>query len=284
VTNQLDCDDSDPAANPSVPEVCNGIDDDCDGEVDESCVLVSARVFLEGPYDSGSGLMADGMRALGLVPTTEPYTGIGYVHVGGGGETTTPAVLAVPGNNAIVDWVLMELRGTLAGNVISASRSALVQRDGDVVDMDGVSPVSFTIAPGSYHVAVRHRNHLGVMTSDMLALSTSAITVDFTSASTITYGTDARKASAGVIPVLQLWAGDVTFDHIVKYTGQTNDRDPILLTIGGLVPTNTTIGYHVSDVNLDGTVKYTGTLNDRDPILLTIGGVVPTNVRMEQLP
>ncbi len=284
VTNQLDCDDSDPAANPSVPEVCNGIDDDCDGEVDESCVLVSARVFLEGPYDSGSGLMADGMRALGLVPTTEPYTGIGYVHVGGGGETTTPAVLAVPGNNAIVDWVLMELRGTLAGNVISASRSALVQRDGDVVDMDGVSPVSFTIAPGSYHVAVRHRNHLGAMTSDMLALSTSAITVDFTSASTITYGTDARKASAGVIPVLQLWAGDVTFDHIVKYTGQTNDRDPILLTIGGLVPTNTTIGYHVSDVNLDGTVKYTGTLNDRDPILLTIGGVVPTNVRMEQLP
>ena len=29
-----DCDDSDPAINPSAQEVCNNVDDDCDGEID----------------------------------------------------------------------------------------------------------------------------------------------------------------------------------------------------------------------------------------------------------
>jgi hypothetical protein len=42
--------------------------------------------------------------------------------------------------------------------------------------------------------------------------------------------------------------------------------------------------YAVEDVNLDGKVKYAGAENDRDPILLTIGGSTPTNVRHEQLP
>src|SRR5690606_8132080 len=33
-----DCADSDPMRNPDVVEVCNGLDDDCDGEVDEDVV------------------------------------------------------------------------------------------------------------------------------------------------------------------------------------------------------------------------------------------------------
>ena len=54
--------------------------------------------------------MQDQLRIAGLLPTTEPYTAMGYDHVGGGGEQTSPAVLATTGNNAIVDWVLLELR------------------------------------------------------------------------------------------------------------------------------------------------------------------------------
>ncbi len=35
VTNDLDCDDDDDAVSPAAPEVCNGLDDDCNGEIDE---------------------------------------------------------------------------------------------------------------------------------------------------------------------------------------------------------------------------------------------------------
>ena len=81
-----------------------------------------------------------------------------------------------------------------------------------------------------------------------------------------------------------LWAGNTIADDILKYTGQNNDRDPILQRIGGGVPTNTVTGYFIEDCNMNGVVKYTGSLNDRDPILVNIGGVVPTNTRQEQLP
>ena len=54
--------------------------------------------------------------------------------------------------------------------------------------------------------------------------------------------------------------------------------------MGGTVPTATVSGYLSTDVNMDGTAKYTGTGNDRDPILINVGGTVPTNTRTEQLP
>lgn len=270
------CDDNDPNTNNDVLNatcICSG--------ASAQLVRVAARVHLEGPYNAVTGLMGDGMRALGLVPTTEPYTGMGYVHVGGGAEVTTPAVLANAGNDAIVDWVVLELRGTTSGTVVMASRSALLQRDGDVVDLDGVSPVSFTQPAGSYHLAVRHRNHLGAMTLAPVPLTAAATTMDLTDGSIATYGAGAQKVLVGTY---LLWAGDVTFDGVLKYTGLNNDRDPILIDIGGTVPTNTSSGYHDTDVNMDGTVKYTGLNNDRDPILINVGGTVPTAVRVQQLP
>jgi hypothetical protein len=239
LTQGGDCDDTDPLVNPLGTETCNGFDDDCDGQVDESCVLVAARVFLEGPYNSATGLMNDGMRALGLVPTTEPYTGLGYAHVGGGGETTSPTVLAASGNDAIVDWVLLELRDAFDPSVVVATRCALVQRDGDVVDTDGVNAVSFPIGQNDYHMAVRHRNHLGAMTLSTEFMFSGGTSVDLTLGATSTYGTNARKSSGGAVPAQLLWAGDVTFNHVIKYTGGGNDRDPVLVTVGRTTPTNT---------------------------------------------
>ena len=131
---------------------------------------------------------------------------------------------------------------------------------------------------------MRHRNHLGCMTANPVTLSASPTLVDFTMATTATYGTSARKTSTGAVPVQMLWAGDVTFNGVVKYTGVGNDRDAILVGVGGTTPNNVVSIYSTRDVNLSGQIKYTGSGNDRDPILVNIGASVPTAQRFQQLP
>lgn len=250
--------------------------------------VLAVKVFLEGPLVTGApSLMNDGLRTLGGFPLTEPYTALGFTNAGGGGgETTTAGVLSVTGGNAIVDWVRIELRSASDPASITATRQALLQRDGDVVSAsDGTSNVTMGVPAGNYYVAVRHRNHLGCMTSTAVALSGSATTIDLRTAATGTYGTAARKT---IGPDMALWTGNSNYDapppQLLKYTGPSNDRDPILSVIGGAVPTNTVSGYLLTDVNLDGQAKYTGPANDRDLILSNIGGAVPTNTRTEQLP
>ncbi len=242
---------------------------------------VDLRAFLEGPYRSGTGRMIDSLRTAGYLPMTEPYTALGFTQVGGGGEHTTSSVLAVAGDDAVVDWIVLELRDAADSTLVVATRCALLQRDGDVMDVDGSAAVAFAAPPGPYHLCVKHRNHLAVLTLNPITLGGTAIAVDLTDGSTATFGTEAQKAIGAV---RLLWAGDVNGDGVVKYTGTHNDRDLILSAIGGVVPTNTAPGYAVSDVDLDGRSKYTGAGNDREPILQNIGGVVPTNTRAAQLP
>lgn len=241
--------------------------------------MVAANVLLDGAWRSADNLMVDSLRAAGLVPLTEPYTALGHVITGA--TTTTAAVLAVTGNNAIVDWVLVELRSAIAPSQILEARAALVQRDGDIVAVDGTSPVGFCQASGSYYVAVRHRNHLGVMSAQPIVLGAVATALDLSLPATATWGTNARKLAEGRA---FLWSGNVVHDAMVKYTGSGNDRDAILTAIGGLVPTAIITGYHGADVTLDGKVKYTGGGNDRDPILNNLGTLGGTGTIQEQLP
>ncbi|MFZ1686674.1 MAG: lysyl oxidase family protein [Flavobacteriales bacterium] len=249
-----------------------------------SGVLIAPVAKLEGPFDSNTGLMRDDLRVAGLIPAGEPFTALGFTQAGGGGgETLTQSLLTTTGPTALVDWVLVELRS--AGNpaTIVATRSALLRRNGQVVSPTG-GTLQFSQPGGNYYVAVRHRNHLGCATAAPVALSANSIPVDFTTANTATWGTQARKDVNGT---QLLWMGNGVRDgehSELKYTGTLNDRDPILTAIGGTIPTSTISGYYVTDHNLDGVVKYTGTLNDRDPILTNVGGTVPTNTRAEQLP
>jgi hypothetical protein len=186
----------------------------------------------------------------------------------------------VTGADAPVDWVFVELRDAGTGATVLATANGLVQRDGDVVAPAG-GPLVFNAPPGEYRIAVRHRNHLGVMTASPVALTRVPVPVDLGDPLTAVFGTDARRQRDGKA---LLWTGNTRFDAQVSYTGTNNDRDPILTRIGGAVPTVVASGYFPEDVNLDGKVKYAGSLNDRDRVLLTIGGAVPTAVRSQQLP
>ncbi|MBK7083963.1 MAG: hypothetical protein IPH53_04585 [Flavobacteriales bacterium] len=243
------------------------------------------NVLLGGPYDPLSQTMSDALRQQGLVPLTEPYTALGWPQVsGGGGETVTPAVLnATYAGGHVVDWVRLELRKHSDPTVLMATRQALVLQNGTVISTTGTQSVLFDILPGNYYVAVRHRNHLGTM-------SFAPYTVPYPGGGIWTYQFADGFGGYGTNPVQVignkrvLWPGNARKDNVLKYAGSNNDRDKVLLVVGGGTPTNTVSGYYSEDVNMDGVVKYAGAVNDRDRILVAIGGTVPTATRVEQMP
>ncbi|MBK9419741.1 MAG: hypothetical protein IPN44_01660 [Flavobacteriales bacterium] len=242
---------------------------------------VKLKAMLKGPFVPANGNMSTGINDMGLLPLTEPYTALGYQHVGGGGESTTQTVLNVTGGSRVVDWVVLELRDANVPGSVIATRSALILKNGKVVDVDGASDVAFTgTAAGSYYVALHHRNHLAIMTATTKPISTTATLIDLSSPSTLIYG--GEGATTLVNGVRCLWSGDANGDQAVKYTGAANDRDSILVRVGS-VPTATYTGYTLEDVNMDGKVKYTGSNNDRDPVVTNLGGL-PTSVVNSSVP
>jgi hypothetical protein len=237
-------------------------------------VKLNVKLFLQGAYDSNTGLMRDDLRSRGFLPTAQPYSAMTRTSYHVGTETTTAAVLAATGSNAIVDWVLLELRTGSGVATRVATRAALVQRDGDVVDVDGVSPVTFNNrAAAAYYVVATHRNHLGVMSEAPVSLSATANICDFTAAYD-GFGTYAQKAIGNLNA---LWAGNanhVTTTHRnLIFSGANNDPDGVKNDVlnpsinpsfnNSYVPT----GYKLGDTNLDGDVKYQGPANDVDDLI-----------------
>ena len=254
--------------------------------------LVSAKAFLMGPY-TGASLMNDNLRTpTNYIPTGDPYRLAAYSanfpHFNNPiTESAAGAVFAdqVPSTNNIVDWVFLELRDntTPTGNQVLQTRSALLRKDGLIVDVDGVSPVTFNkIASGNYTLAVRHRNHLGISTDPVTfqhALSdvkSAVALIDFTTATDAQiYGNSSAFAlNAGKV---LLWSGDVSGNKIIKYTGSNNDPSVVLTQVlafpansGGAYNFNGALGYFSGDVNMDSKVKYTGSTNDPSFILTNV--------------
>lgn len=242
------------------------------------------RVALQGCMGTGN-LMNNSLRNSGLVPLVEPYSALGFDLGSSAGATTTNGVLNVtfPPGASVVDWILVEFRPLMAPDFVMASVPLLLRRGGTVSSVDGTYPVMMQLPAGSYRVIVRHRNHLAIATTGYASIQTNGeiIALNFTTSANQAFGSDAQVLAGSLYC---MWAGDAHHDGVVKYTGTDNDRDPVLLAVGGSLPTNTVAGYRSEDVNMDGVVKYTGTNNDRDPILVNIGGTLPTNVRSAQLP
>jgi len=241
---------------------------------------LALKAMLQGPYRANKGLMDDQLRRKAFIPEKEPYTGIpSFNHVGnGGGEQIADGLLGVSGDDAIVDWVFVELRSENDSTMVLGTRSALIQRDGDVVDVDGVSNLQFNIPDGNYYVCIKHRNHLGVMTAAPLNFESGTPTIlDLTDSDTPTFGEHALQEFQGT---MVLWGGNANPDGYLILAGGglgLPDRDmiffDIFLSLWSADPSkpityNSVLhGYYGSDTNMDGKVKYQGPKNDIDAII-----------------
>ena len=274
-------------------------------------VLANMKALLQAPYNTGNSLLDDKLRtnvayvpgtlpASNLLPLTDPYrvapfNGTGrFLTVNDAPiETINSSVLndQVVAQNNIVDWVFLELRNiTTPGNAVVQTRSALLKRDGNIVDIDGVSPVYFkNVDAGNYTLTVKHRNHLSISTNPAVfskALDlTSSATLDFTTLAAANLMGSANAAYFNNGTFNMLYGGNANFNNKVAFINPINDKDYLLITTLGNNPaafiSNT---YNVADVNMNRIVRFLNPGNDKDFILINVLGNLPGTSKTEVLP
>lgn len=193
------------------------------------------KIFLEGPYQSG--VMTTTLNDSGYIPLSQPFNGSPWNYSG------TESVGSVPAG--VVDWVLVQLRTGTDSSTTVASRAGFILSNGTIVDTDGASQVEFSgTAPGDYYLVVHHRNHLSVMSANLVTLGTNSAQYDFSADLSRFYGSQAKLLDTGVYG---MYAGDANANGQV----QTSDKNDYWRTQVG------TAGYKSADFNLNGQVQNT---------------------------
>lgn len=236
-----------------------------------SCVTVNAKVFLQGIVSGGA--MTTLLSTGSLVPLVQPYGAAPFSHVSSAVEA---AVTAIP--TGITDWVLVELRNS--SNTIIASRAAFLKSDGTLLDVDGTTGVNFPIAAGSFNLAIRHRNHLGVRTATVRSFAGGINQmIDFTTGAMLAGVNDvytnanlSNTPQAAVGGIFALWGGDVNADGIVTVVGPSNDAATIVTDLSGNLFGYIDTQYLKADVNLDKVSTYIGPGNDYAWIIANVLG------------
>jgi len=285
----------------------------CDNNANQACmqatlhllvfddISVKLRVYLQGALMQNGGatsatglpLMRDDLRVspftgLNYLPLIDPYTfavdpwagthnkfnkiGPGLLLENQEIEDSI-GVFGVSGDNAIVDWVHVELRSKEDMSIPIATRSGLLQRDGDVVDLDGVSDLRFNaVNVDSFYVVVKHRSHLGAM-SQKIAYSE---TVDFTSPScpVFNFGIQGFNDFTGLSQnnnvksgYSALWAGDFDSNGKIKFTNPGDDQNVLFLDVlftspDFLINYDQAFGYMTGDFNMNSKTKFTNPSDD----------------------
>ncbi|MBK9939803.1 MAG: hypothetical protein IPP02_15750 [Chitinophagaceae bacterium] len=220
---------------------------------------MNVTALLRGAWNAGPN-MTTLLNSGGYIPVSHNYNSapFNYSVVENG---------AVPNPN-VVDRVLVEMRMPSTGVAADAISSTIVGRktgfllnNGNVVELDGVSPLSFDInkQQDNAFLVVRHRNHLGAMS---IALSGSSSVDgsydnDFRVLANVYKNVAASSDPVTLLPssaFYGLWTGNANANsgagnNVVNST----DVGVIKAAIGALTPA----GYHFQDVNLSGTINST---------------------------
>jgi hypothetical protein len=207
----------------------------------EPGVKFAGRVMLEGAYATG-GKMTTALTA--VLPSSQPYSNSFYNGTLVDYDGSESVGSFPPGT---VDWILVDLRtdSSASSTVDGAFRPAFVDSVGSILGLDG-DTLSFAGLPRTaYHVVVRHRNHLSVMTPDPVSVAPNGVaTWDFTTSLGQAFsegGDPLRELDSGIFGMFACDAnadGNVTAPDFNLWNGSTTAGET---------------GYYVpADCNLDG--------------------------------
>lgn len=96
VKDDADCDDHDPGIHPGAEEACNGVDDNCDGEVDDGCPPPVAEAGPDLPAVEGTHVKLDGSASV-PAEVTRQITAYSWTQINGPDVFLSNAGSADPG-------------------------------------------------------------------------------------------------------------------------------------------------------------------------------------------
>ncbi len=145
VLNGGDCDDNNNMVWPGQTEISNGIDDNCNGQIDEGFMVLNLKLFIEGYY-SGGGLMQPVLFNAG-------------------------ATLL----NTSCDSITVELHDQFSFTTIVSNRVML--------NTSGLATVNYpnSIFGGNYYIVVRTRNTIETWSKLPVTFNSSSVFFDFSS-------------------------------------------------------------------------------------------------------
>jgi uncharacterized protein YjdB len=281
-------------------------------------LTIRVRVYLEGSLLNNGNeigtthtrpLMRDDLRlsdftAARYIPDTDPYAAMSATSWEGGNEKydhvlsglltkfsfvdDPTTVFGVTGEDAISDWVYVELRSNLDNTLIVSTRSGLVQRDGDVAELNGDFGLRFPgVDVDDYYVVIRHRNHLGAMTAVAQTPTQLSDLVDFTQAATGIFDFGATKFGGtydytglhqnpnSKPGYLALWGGDFDGNGKIKYANPGDDLNNLLGNVLGyeivagleynfFTNFDFAFGYQDGDFDMNSKSKYDNPNDDKN--------------------
>lgn len=202
---------------------------------------IEVKVFLQGPYNGTE--MDTYLNTGGYIPQNQPYASQPWNYQGSIGLQGDPVADAV-------DWALVELRETAGGastatsSTMIAKMAGLLLKNGNVVAVDGSSPLVFAGSINdNLYVVVHHRNHLSVMSSGPMQEVNGTYSWDFSSDPYQAYGGGLAHTNLGN-GVFGMTAGDGDASGQIG----TGDKNDVWALQAG------TSGYTPGDFNLDANV------------------------------
>ncbi|MBL0105603.1 MAG: PKD domain-containing protein [Bacteroidetes bacterium] len=145
-------------------EICgNGIDDNCNGLIDENCpVTLSLKVLIDGLY-LGSGLMTASVN-----PTSNP---------------------------TLCDTITVELHSNVSPYALLYSVKSTINTSGNG------SFVFPTARAFSYYIVVKHRNALETWSASAILFNAATVSYDFTTAANKAFGNNQKSLTGGVFGI-----------------------------------------------------------------------------------
>ncbi len=193
------------------------------GSVNDNSFQLGLKVFLEGAFDNGE--MSTGLKDLGLIPTSQPYSGSPWNYDG------LESVSLIPEN--VVDWVLVELRestgdaSTATPDKVITKQAGFLIKDGSIISASDCysGNLEFSVSfSDNLYVLIFHRNHISVISANPIIIFNGNGNYDFSSGESQVRGGNLGHKELS-LDIWGLAAGDSNGDGNIDGLDKQNDWD-----------------------------------------------------------